>query len=95
MLPPVHRRVLPPFPLTTGTAAELIGTTEPRLSETVRRGHVTPPPPILAGRRLWGPEQLLQAAEALGLLNADCRALLEEASGSKPTTTTDAREVRE
>lgn len=74
----VDRRVLPPLPLTTGTAAELIGTTEPRLSETVRRGHVTPPPPILAGRRLWGPEHLIQAAEALGLLTDDLRAAISQ-----------------
>lgn len=74
----VDRRSLPAFPLTTGTAAELIGTTEPRLSETVRRGHVTPPPPILAGRRLWGPEHLIQAAEALGLLTDDLRAAISQ-----------------
>ena len=74
----VDRRVLPPFPLTTGAAAELIGTTEPRLSETVRRGHVTPPPPILAGRRLWSAQQLAQAAEALGLLTDALRAELAQ-----------------
>jgi len=64
----VDRRILSPFPLTTGAAAELLGTTEPRLSETVRRGHVTPPPPVMAGRRLWSAEHILQAADALGLL---------------------------
>lgn len=69
----VDRRVLPPLPLTTGAAALLLGTTEPRLAETVRRGHVTPPPPILAGRRLWTAEQLLQAADALGLLTDELR----------------------
>ena len=69
----VDRRVLPRFPLTTGVAAKTLGTTEPRLSETVRRGHVDPPPPILAGRRLWAPEHLLQAAEALDLLTDDLR----------------------
>jgi hypothetical protein len=46
------------------------------LAETVRRGHVTPPPPILAGRRLWSLEHLLQAAEALDLLTDDLRATL-------------------
>ncbi len=70
---PVDRRS-PPFPITTGTAAELLGTTEPRLAETVRRGHVTPPPPVRAGRRLWSAEHLLQAAEALNLLTDDLRA---------------------
>ncbi len=71
------RRVLS-FPTTTGAAAALLGTTEPKLSETVRRGHVAPPPPILAGRRLWSPYQLLQAATALGILTDDLRATLEK-----------------
>jgi hypothetical protein len=73
---PDDRRVLPPLPLTTGAAAALLGTTEPRLSEIVRRGHVTPPPPILAGRRLWSREHLLQAAAALDILNDELRTAL-------------------
>lgn len=64
---PVDRRDPPPFPLTTGVAAQFLGTTEPRLAETVRRGRVDPPPPILAGRRLWSAEHLCQAAKALGV----------------------------
>ncbi len=75
---PVDRRVLPPFPVTTGAAAELLGTTEPRLSETVRRGHVAPPPPIQAGRRLWSADHLLQAGEALGALTPELKALLAQ-----------------
>lgn len=75
---PVDRRILPPLPLTTGPAAHWLGVTEPQLAETVRRGHVTPPPPILAGRRLWSRGHLLQAAEALGLLTDDLRAALGE-----------------
>lgn len=75
---PDDRRVPPPLPLTTGAASILLGTTEPRLAETVRRGHVSPPPPILAGRRLWSREHLLQAAEALDLLNDELRATLGE-----------------
>ena len=55
------------FPLSTGKGAVLIGVTEPQLAETVRRGKVKPPPPLLAGRRLWAREHLLQAAEALGV----------------------------
>ena len=74
----VDRRVLPPLPIATGAAAHLLGTTEPRLAETVRRGRISPPPPILAGRRLWSAEQLLQAAEALGLLAPELRAALAE-----------------
>tara|TARA_R110002096_G_scaffold433694_1_gene653077 strand:- start:183 stop:410 length:228 start_codon:yes stop_codon:yes gene_type:complete len=60
-------------PLTTGTVAKLLHTTEPRVAETVRRGKVTPPPTILAGRRLWLPDQIVQAAEALGLLTDELR----------------------
>lgn len=76
---PVDRRVPPVFPLTTGSAAHLLGTTEPRLAETVRRGHVDPRPPILAGRRLWSRRHLLQAAEALGLLTEELRGRLTPA----------------
>jgi hypothetical protein len=84
----VDRRVIPSFPLTTGAAATLLRTTEPRLSETVRRGHVDPRPPIQAGRRLWAREQLLQAAKALGLLTAELEAKLE----SEPNTATGNKE---
>lgn len=66
------------FPLSTGQAARVIKSTEPDLAETVRRGHVKPEPPILAGRRLWHRNQLLQAAEALGLLTDELRAELTE-----------------
>lgn len=59
--------------LSTGQAADLLGTTEPKLSEEVRRGRVTPPPVVFAGRRMWGPEHLLQAAENLGLLTDELR----------------------
>ena len=67
------------FPLSTGEAADFLRTTEPRLSETVRRGRVKPAPPIIAGRRLWGPEHLLQAARVLDVLSDDVRDVLEEA----------------
>ena len=66
------------FPISTGQAAEFLGTTEPKLSEEVRRARVTPPPPIFAGRRLWGREHLLQAAESLGLLTDELRERLQQ-----------------
>jgi hypothetical protein len=72
---PVDRRASA-FPLTTGAGAALLGTTEPRLAETVRRGHVSPPPPILAGRRLWSAGHLMQAALALDLMTDDLRVVL-------------------
>lgn len=65
------------FPMFTGDAARFVKTTEPQLSEAVRRGKVSPRPRILAGRRLWEREQLLQAADYLGLLTDDLRAALE------------------
>ena len=61
------------FPLSTGQAAETIGTTEPKLSEEVRRGRVNPRPTVFAGRRLWEPHHLLQAAQNLGLLTDELR----------------------
>ena len=67
------------FPQSTGEAADFLETTEPRLSETVRRGRVKPAPPIIAGRRLWGPEHLLQAARVLDALTDDVRETLEDA----------------
>ena len=54
-------------PLTTGAVARLLNSTEPQVAETVRRGYVDPPPTIVAGRRLWTPDQIRQAAEALGV----------------------------
>ena len=66
------------FPVSTGLGAEILGTIEPALAETVRRGKVRPEPPILAGRRLWSRTHLLQAAEALGVLTDELRAKLGE-----------------
>ena len=63
-------------PLTTGAVARLLNTTEPRVAETVRRGRISPEPVIVAGRRLWSYDQVLQAAEALGLLTDSLRAQL-------------------
>jgi hypothetical protein len=66
-----HRRVPLEFPLSTGQVAAVLGITEPRLSEAVRRGRVSPGPQICAGRRLWFSEHLIRAAESLGLLDDD------------------------
>lgn len=69
------------YPISTGQAADLLGTTEPRLAETVRRGKVTPEPAIFAGRRLWHAEHLIQAAEALSVLTDDLRDRIQAGSG--------------
>ena len=61
------------FPIPTGEAARLLGTTEPKLAEEVRRGRITPAPEIFAGRRLWRREHLLQAAQNLDLLTDELR----------------------
>ena len=66
------------YPISTGQAAQLLNTTEPRLAETVRRGKVSPPPPVMAGRRLWAPTHLRQAARALGLLTESLEERLDE-----------------
>jgi len=66
-------------PLTTGAVARLLDSTEPRVSETVRRGRVTPPPQIASGRRLWFEDQVLQAAESLGVLDDACRRRIRDA----------------
>ena len=73
------------FPTSTGQAAQFLGTTEPRLAETVRRGRIKPAPPIIAGRRLWTLDQLLKAAEVLGLASQDLVARLHAAAtGERP-----------
>jgi hypothetical protein len=77
---PVDRRS-PFFPLTTGASAALLGTTEPRLAETVRRGRIDPPPTIVAGRRLWTHDQVVQAAQALGNLDDEQRQRIDAAFG--------------
>jgi len=54
-------------PRSTGQAAQFLNSTEPQLAELVRSGKIHPAPEVLAGRRLWEPEHILQAAEALGV----------------------------
>jgi len=66
------------FPISTGPAAKLLETTEPHLAEKVRRGKIRPEPPIVAGRRLWEREHLIQAAQELGVLTDDLRRRLDE-----------------
>jgi hypothetical protein len=65
-----------PLTLSTGQAARLLDTNEPRLADLVRKGKITPPPEVVAGRRLWLMAHLLQAAEHLGVLTAELRAKL-------------------
>lgn len=65
--------------LTTGALARLLNTTEPRVAETVRRGRINPEPVIVAGRRLWSPDQVRQAADALGLPQPDLHSVAQAA----------------
>lgn len=74
------------FPISTGQVAQLLGTTEPKLSEEVRRGRVVPPPPVVAGRRLWRAEHVRQVAERLGLLTADLEARFDGAGAGTAAT---------
>lgn len=77
-------------PLSTGELASLLRTTEPQLAETVRRGKVTPAPRVVAGRRLWEPFHIRQAARHLGLLDEELERQLDLAdrarleAGSQP-----------
>ena len=70
----VARRTPMKYPISTGHAARLLDTTEPRIAELVRRGRVKPAPPVTAGRRLWDRAHVMQAAQQLGLLT---RSLME------------------
>ena len=54
--------------ISTGDAARMLQTTEPRLGELIRRGKIDPEPPIVAGRRLWQTDHIRQAARALDRL---------------------------
>ena len=71
------------FPLSTGQTARLLGTSEPHVAETVRRGKVHPAPPVLAGRRLWSPAHVIQAARVLDRLTPRIKAELEAALWGK------------
>ncbi len=55
------------FPLSTGQAARVLDVPEPRLNDLVRRHKITPPPPVIAGRRQWEADHVAQAARALGV----------------------------
>ena len=69
------------FPLSTGEVARILGTTEPKLSEEVRRGRVVPAPRVFAGRRIWEQTHVYQVGVRLGLLTPSlCQQL-----GSTPT----------
>lgn len=68
------------FPLSTGEVARFLGVTEPQLSEVVRRGRIATAPTVLAGRRLWEPDHIIQAATALGVLTDDLRRAIEAAA---------------
>jgi len=66
-----------PLLLSTSVAATLLRLTEPRLNDLIRRGKVIHLPHVVAGRRLWSPEHVLQAAEALGRLTRELRSKLD------------------
>jgi hypothetical protein len=59
--------------LSTGQAAHILDTTEPRLSDLVRKGKIHPPPTIAVGRRLWSTCHMLQAGALLGLAPEEVR----------------------
>lgn len=78
------------IPISTGEAARLLSTSEPRLSDLVRRGKIVPPPSIVAGRRVWQEIHLRQAAAILGTPAAESERLLAPAT-ILPTGTESSR----
>ena len=66
------------YPIPTGPAARILHTIEPRLNGLIRRGRLNNPPPVVAGRRLWGLEHLLEAAAALGVLTPQLEVALRQ-----------------
>jgi len=65
------------FPLSSGQSAQFLGVTEPRLNELIRKGKLDPAPQSAAGRRLWWPEHLLAAAQAMNLPTDELRVRIE------------------
>ena len=71
------------FPLSTGHAARLLDVSEPRLNALVRQGKVVPTPEVVAGRRLWHLEHVLQAADLLSVHGGQLHARLAELEVSR------------
>ena len=62
----------------SGDAARILNIPEPRLADLVRRGKIDPAPTHFAGRRQWNEDQILQAAEYLGLDTDSLRRRLDD-----------------
>jgi hypothetical protein len=56
------------LPATTGYVAAVLGVSEPRLNDLVRRQKICPPPRLMLGRRLWSKEHVVQAARLLDVV---------------------------
>lgn len=63
------------FPISTGQVAAILGVTEPRLNDLIRRRKIDPAP-VVAGRRSWSAQQILQAAAYLGMVVDDVASAL-------------------
>ena len=55
-----------PDALSTGQVAALLAVPEPKLNDLIRRGKINPAPCVSAGRRVWQPQHVRQAADLLG-----------------------------
>jgi hypothetical protein len=62
--------------LSTGQCARLLNISEPTLSEAVRRGRLQSRIPVVAGRRLWDRDAVLEAARLFGCSPAKIEATL-------------------
>ncbi len=59
--------------ITTGRAALIHDTSEPRLNDLVRRRKIDPAPPVVSGRRVWAMEHLIQAGARLAVAPEEVR----------------------
>jgi len=76
-------------PLTTGGAALCLERREPQLNDLIRRGKLSAPPPVIAGRRLWLRSDILLAARDLGLDEAVVAKRLDEPLGTPGAVTSE------
>lgn len=76
MVPSIAEEAHLQYPMSTGSVARLLLTTEPQLSNLVRCGHVQPAPEVVAGRRQWFATHIFQAATAFGVLTPELEARL-------------------
>ena len=66
------------LPTTTGQAAWVLGYLEPSLNDRIRRGKLSAPPRVTSGRRLWTRDDIVRAADDLGVSRTEVDERLNE-----------------